>query len=232
MTKYYHFTATSNLYSIMKNGLIPQKGYRTASILDNTKAVFLSYGIDKSIKMYAQMRGYYNKVKGEGGDNALQSCYRDINFFNNLPGDHENDIRECYADINRINSMRSFNSFNEYLGGSCRLLSVTGVNVKNVNVPEDCHCEDLIPPSQIKLLYLVDKNTGYCIYELEPILAYCMHSFKVNYFIGDTNEDIKNLYNYMMNSYLWGYDSNNYQLFELPIICFDQDYQNVNMMRY
>ena len=104
MDKFYHFTSFNNFNSIMNYGLIPASGARSFSIGDDKNAVFLSKSIGYSIKMYAFMKGLFDKNFGENGLRDIDSLNKEIEWLrkHNI-SNCEDRINEIQGIINRIN---------------------------------------------------------------------------------------------------------------------------------
>ncbi len=236
MDKYYHFTSFNNFYNIMKKGLIPQKGFRCYSINDDNYGVFLSKGIDNSIRMYAYMLSYYEKVKGIEGDQTIQDCLNELHeLYQKIPSyRNKMKIDECISTINRVNIIKRCRSFVEYLGGYGCLLSIEGIIPDNIRSLEDCRCDKVILPSNINLVSIRDKKTNYYIYNLDAVFSYLMYLYPLEKVIENVEEEncnsIKKLYKYRDESYYKNFDSSYFDLFEIPIVFYDYDYQKI--LRY
>lgn len=220
MDKYYHFTSFNNLDGIMNNGLIPQSGFRTYSIDDSNSGVFLSKGIDNSIKMYAFMFGYYNKVIGYKGTKEINDCMSEIDALSKSykNGFTELRIKNLYSVIDRINSIRSCSNFLQYIGGYPCLLSICGIDVKDSVVLENCCYDDVISPSNISLVNLWDKyNNVYYTY-FDAIVAYLKNKYPLNSFSQDHREDISNLYNYINSFGFINFNPCYCDLIDVPIL--------------
>lgn len=219
MNKYYHFTSLNNFNSIMQYGLKPQSGFRSYSIQDKDCGVFLSKGIKNSIQMFSHILNYYLKIVGIEGTEVIKDCKNDIQRYN-LGYTFMIDIDECNLTIKRIEDVRNCGSFQNYLGGAPCLLSIEGIKVEDESQPDNCCYKDIIPPSNIKIIALKNKYSNLYIYDLEAILSYYMNFFNINDYSDDAKDDVEKLYSYRNYSY------NEYEIIEIPIIHFIQDYNN------
>ena len=227
MDKYYHFTSYNCFNSIMKNGLIPQTGFRCKSIGDDSYGVFLSKGIDRSILMYSLILSFYEKYTGYEGDRLitdnLMKIKRLIKYKNNKQIEEE---IECYnSEIQKVNQIRSCGSFINYLGGLGCFLSTSGLKNVDESVLENCCYNGIIPPSNINVVNIRNKYTNEYINSLNAVLSYFMYLFPIEDILKITQDNNKNgiykLYKYRNESDTICYNPNNYDLVEIPISYYD-----------
>lgn len=226
MDKYYHFTSMNNLYGIYNYGLVPQKGLRSITKNDDRYGVFLSKGIKSSIAMYASMFDYYLNNSGEEGFKKIIKYQNDINNYLQLKANGSNNplideqIDILSKAINAINTISSCINFMDYLGGYGLLLSVDGVDdIKETIGSEDICYDNVIPPSNINVVAIRDKN-NYCFDSREWVLAYFMKMYSLNEvsFNSEYKDNIVKLYDYMARLNFFNCNTYNYDLCEIPII--------------
>ena len=225
MDKYYHFTNEKNFYSIMENGLIPQMGIRCQSIGDDRSGVFLSKGIIGTITMFASMLSFYEKYKGLAGDMLIEENSFEINkkLQQNFYGNDQmfdDKIIALNDEIQRVNLIRSYNTFHDYLGGAGCFLSINSLIVDE-SYPENCCYKDAISTSEINVINIKKKNTEEYIYLREPVLAYFMYQYPfemiINYVPTDYINSVRNLYMKRDIYAPLNYNPEEYELVEVPM---------------
>lgn len=225
MTTYYHITNYKNLENINKHGLIPQCGVRAQSICDSRCAVFLSKGIINSIIMYDTFLFYFNYYT-ENGAKSIKYCqeiieeYREQSKISPLS---KEDLAEMEANIkliDQIKKMNEYKDFKEYLGEGV-YLSIT--DIKNVNCydEKDCYTTEIIPPEEIKVVVLKNKENGEIVDYRENILTYFMSINPLEEYIDNiyniiTIHGLKDLYKERSSDMAY-YNSDNFELLEIPI---------------
>lgn len=226
MDKYYHFTTYNALNNIRIEGLKPQEGIRCQSIGDNTKGVFFSKGMLNSIKMYAYMFRHYYKHIGFEGDNEINKSRKKIDEYEELSNKrrlykeiYAGDIEYHKSRIEKVNLIRSFPSFFDYLGGYGCFLSVDKVENISEEVPENCCCIHTIPPTDINIVGIVNKFTNVYTDFREAVLAYFINCVPYEVALNSVDKDnrvnIYNLYRSFYNPYcnpMWC------DLIETPIV--------------
>ena len=221
MDKYYHFTSYYKLGSIMQFGLVPMQGLRWHTIGDGGNGVFVAKGIDKSIQMYASIRDFYLSRMGELG-NELLAYYNKV--VNTEPHSWKESClkEECKIEIERIEELRKYKSFEEYLEGPGVLLSVDGLSGIDDSVPNNCFWPHKISPYSINIIGIRSKTMSWYTYDVEAIFAYYMQAFpKKKVLEGASKEEqgrIENFYNYVFSTNLRYYNPKDYEIFEQPLV--------------
>jgi hypothetical protein len=213
----------------MINGLVPSNGLRSYSIEDKSVGIFMSYGLDQVIKMYASLFNYYNKILGVDGSKTLESCYRDIKFiYEHCNGDSEL-LKEPNETIYRVNYIRALPCFEAYLQGQTCILALDGVTPVSQRDLDDCFYDKTIHPSQISLVNIKDKyNNYYCT--MEYVLRYLMSKYPAQKYSYDKQKEIINLYNYYLYHYPIIMNPSDYTLEEIPITYYDNRYQKTRSL--
>ena len=225
--KYYHFTSYNALNNIMIEGLKPQKGIRCQSIGDDDfEAVFFSKGMIGSIKMYAYMFRHYYKHIGFEGDNEINKSRKKIDEYEELSNKrrfykeiYAGDIEYHKSKIEKINLIRRFPTFNDYLGGYGCFLSIDKVDNISEEVPDNCCCVHTIPPTDINIIRIYNKLSSSYTNSREDVLAYFMNCVPYEVALNSVDEDnkinIENLYRSFYNPYcnpMWC------DLIEIPLV--------------
>ena len=223
MESYYHFTSYDKLRNINEYGLVPQIGARTSYIGDDRYGVFLSYGMYQAIIMYGAMYILYKTDFETFNPELIEIYNRNINFLLNIinhgSGNEfiENRKNKAEMELNMIKA--SFdNGFIGCLGGYGCYLSVHNLDNNLYKNYEDCCYESVIQPSNINVVTLVEKNTGYYTDSREAIISFFMSHFSLDDFknlSGKYKEGVEKLYN--SNIYNNIYNKENYYINEIPI---------------
>lgn len=225
MDKLYHFTSCSNLASICVDGLLPTIGFRSMSIADSKRSIFLSKGMEQAIKMYASMLWCYDNNSGKKGEKKIEECNSSLNRILHaleLGGYDEfleSQKRAFESELIRLNLIGRCRNFNEYLGGDGCYLSVHGMEGYLQYDSENYWCDIPIPTDNINVVYLQNKITGERQFSRDEIISYFMSFFSpMQLAKGDneTFEQVKYLYDYKNISLYFDYLRNVYDLCEMP----------------
>ena len=229
MDKYYHFTSCKNFYNIAKEGLKPQTGMRCQSINDPGNGVFLSKGIENIIAMYASMYNYYLKILGSEGNKEIETCKNNIECLESQKKYSwnqqyiESNLNYSYSRLNMFLNIQNGDFYN-YLDGPGYLLSVSGLDINDM-FPENCCYNGIIPPSNIKLVYLKNPYDDNCRFSREDIILYFLYHIPIDDILNNISNDYKDfvvkLYNdwYKNNPLL--FNPNEYCLVDESISCYN-----------
>ena len=231
MDKYYHYTSDNCFNSIVQNGLTPQRGIRCQTINDTDYGVFMSKGIDESIKMYAFMYSFYNKFVGYEGDKLIEENKikkQQISKNENHGLDKLHDIitvKQLESEIKKVCQIRSYLNFFDYLGGTGRYLSINGLYGVDDSVPHNCCYNGVVPPYMINLITIRNKLTNVRISSREVILSYFMSMYPIEEVLKKTTDETKDqiyqLYDYVRHFHYDYYNPYYYDLEEIPISYYD-----------
>ena len=207
MDKFYHFTNYGNLASICIDGLVPTIGFRSMSVDETRRSVFLSKGMEQAITMYASMLWLY-KDSIEKKNECIGLINRLSNMLELSGGQDDflkkkiNELNEALAKISLVCSCRNFN---EYLGGDGCYLSVYGMEEHLFEDEENCWCNIPISVTNINAVYLKSRITGEISYSRDNVIFYFMSFFSPEQLAkGDKDrlEQVKYLYNQINKNYL------------------------------
>ena len=163
--------------------------------------------------------------------NDIDECISEIQALQQGIPDSKNmnDINECLFDIKRAIQVKNCRNFDGYLGGCCCLLSIEGIKADDESVLNNCRYDGSISPFNISLVNIKKKDTDYYIYDFKAVLSYLMYLFPMEEVLKtvpyENHNDIKKLYYYRNTSgYLW-FKPDDYELIEIPLMKYEQDYQ-------
>lgn len=236
MEKYYHMTEYKNLDSIMEQGLIPTYGDRTRLIGDERRAVFFSKGIANAIRMYCNLRSYYESRTEEKGAKAIKFYEEKLNGYkqlekegNELSEENLKEIEAIHKVIENTKEMMNYNDFFEYIGEGVYLTFSDVENVESFD-EKDCYTFDVISPDKINIVLLKNKETEEIVDDREAIIAHFMSITDFQDLTSKLHDVIEihnlgDLYDERI-FYIDLYKSSDYEMIEVPLSSYLSDKEN------